>query len=267
MIRQMHLTFQGSFQCRLATDGASKNASPKLPASDPTTDNGWTFAYNEPPFDRVIRLGNPISLRKELALDPWKDTQVTMVAVDRANGRGLEVVRTDPLLGQVVSLGKAKFDADVGDGATREALVDFFFSIGKKLVAGEARPMPKSPGVTETSTWETEYMIQKRKLLTSASAALTTSQPLRYKVLTDQPFGASTFVPGFWISNYADKFKFEGPYPSISLKDVTFAAVNGVIKEMGSPRQYNWALDLTFYRFDGDTLTGLVNGTLGVQRP
>ncbi len=83
MITRLLISFQGSFQCRLATDNDQ-------PADSPTDREGlygkrsfgWTFAYRERPFDRVIRLSNPVDLRSAL-VDEWIDTTVNGVWVER----------------------------------------------------------------------------------------------------------------------------------------------------------------------------------------
>src|SRR5262245_7295592 len=98
----------------------------------PKSGVGWTFAYNEKPFDRIIRLSNPVDLRQGL-MDGWSDAKVAGIAVDE--GKGLRIGFTDPVIGEIVSLGKAKFQAaSPGRGDKKEALVDFHFSIGGTLL-------------------------------------------------------------------------------------------------------------------------------------
>src|SRR5262249_34220409 len=87
---------------------------------------GWTFAYDEQPFDRVIRLCDPVQFRSAL-VDPWEDTTVTRVEASRSLAlRGVPLVDqpfsvepllpvfTDQFVGQPVSLGNAKFNARGG---------------------------------------------------------------------------------------------------------------------------------------------------------
>jgi hypothetical protein len=93
MVDKLKFEFNGSFQCRLSTDPAPATASPKNPATDP----GWTFAYGETKFDRIIRLSSPVSLRSAL-VDPWQDTKVSKVWID--TGSGLRVNTSTGLDGQ-----------------------------------------------------------------------------------------------------------------------------------------------------------------------
>src|SRR5262245_16885721 len=155
---KIKISFAGSFQCRLATDGDKTDASPDVPAAEgtgfDTPGKGWTFAWYEPSpddpnlithppsLDRVIRLSNPFKLRNALVDDPWEDTKVTLVEVSRSLVPGLfplpgvladnllVPLKADPLMGQVVSLGAAKFaSATPGGGAGdgHEVLDDFAF--------------------------------------------------------------------------------------------------------------------------------------------
>ena len=161
MIKELRITFGGSFQCRLATDGAAPDASPRTPFDShgnlrgfPFT--GWTYSFQENSFDRVIRLGSPVHLRNAL-LYKWSDTIVNRVEVDR--GRGF-LLTSDALVNTVLSLGNAKFDAAAGRGATFEKLIDFKFSLGNVLTA-DANPAPQLNSVDSDPEWQLEYLMRK----------------------------------------------------------------------------------------------------------
>src|SRR5262249_57443063 len=113
----------------------------------------WTFAWYEPPavqgkpsLDRIIRLSNPYLLRSAM-VDPWEDTRVINVEASRSLGLYMTPMvdapladdfmlvpfRADPLMGQVVSLGEAKFAGltpGTGSGDGHQVLEAFPFSIG-----------------------------------------------------------------------------------------------------------------------------------------
>ena len=128
---RIKINFAGSFQCRLATDPDDTGSSPTVPRDGGVgvLGRGWTFAYNEFSFDRVIRLSNPVQLRSAL-VDHWEDTRVTKIEAASNEQSPLTQVDGDHLLGMTVSLGSAKFDAKKGGGMGYEVLIDFDFSIG-----------------------------------------------------------------------------------------------------------------------------------------
>jgi hypothetical protein len=85
----MNLHFEGWFQCRMATDPD--------PTDDPHGVSGPTFTVpGEPPFDRVIRLQDPVSPRYPHTDDIG--VQVVRVTIDD------EPVAAHPLLGAAVTL-------------------------------------------------------------------------------------------------------------------------------------------------------------------
>jgi hypothetical protein len=85
---------------------------------------GWTFASREKPFDRVIRLSNPIQLRNAL-MDPWDDSLVT-VDLSFSIGGGLFAADPDE---RAMRLAAAK----VAVQAPREGAVGIFFGPGSHL--------------------------------------------------------------------------------------------------------------------------------------
>jgi len=106
LITLLNISFAGSFQARLAVGFDPGNSSP----TDPygiygKKSEGGTSAYQEKPFDRIIRLSQPVDLRNA-RMDPWEDTTVKSVQID--SGMGVKPAPPgNPLLGQVVSLGTA----------------------------------------------------------------------------------------------------------------------------------------------------------------
>ena len=251
MIKTLSVSFQGSFQCRLATDNDATSASPTDPYGDyGPASSGWTFAYREAKFDRIIRLSRPVQLRSGL-VDPWEDAIVREIRVDR--GAGPQLVVADPLLRAAVSLGASKFDTSAGGGGvTREALIDFSFRIGGVgfLLKAQATKDPVLDGAQGSDTsWSAEYKANK-----SSRIAGTRMDPTRTKVLNDH-----------YRQSYESFFAVRCPSKPITLKGVLFgSSVSGVLAEMDSPASltYDWVLRIAFYRFDGDTLTGKTNGTL-----
>jgi hypothetical protein len=89
----MDLRFEGWFQCRFATDPD--------PSDDPRGVSGPTFTVpGEPPFDRVIRLQDPVAPRYPYTVG----VNVRAVAIDGA------AVADHPLVGAAVSLlGRPQF--------------------------------------------------------------------------------------------------------------------------------------------------------------
>ena len=114
LITQLYISFARSFQARLAVGLDPGKSSPTDPyGTYGKKAEGGTYAYQEKPFDRIIRLSQPVNLRNA-RMDPWEDTTVKSVEID--SGRGVKPVPPGvPLLGQVVSLGTtAKFIEGLG---------------------------------------------------------------------------------------------------------------------------------------------------------
>ena len=172
MILKLWLTFAGSFQCQLATDGDGTNDSPTDPeGSYGKKSKGWTYAYKEKPFDRLIRLSKPVDLRTAL-VDPWMDTKVYSVLVTRdppPKGFPMPVPVSEPadIIGLVVSLGSAKFDTDAGGGAvTKDAIIDFTFNLGGTDFTAVPNDLPQLMGMSamggkEMVDWQSEYRTKK----------------------------------------------------------------------------------------------------------
>jgi hypothetical protein len=258
-IREINFGFFGSFQCRLATNPDDTNASPNGPSQtrDPSfpaftrPGQGWTFDFDEALFDRVIRLSGPVSLRDGLVA-PWKDAVVQGVKVDR--GGGLLDAPGDPLVGQVVSLGQAvKFDSAAGGGPGLEALPGFELRAGTLLRSSPGTPpqIATSFSRPEASAWRQEYQTVKNQLAGSIA------NPARRQVLRFFFVGYSTF---FMAMGTIERFVLPAP---------VLSATGGVLKEVADqtlPRPGRradpgrWEIHIDFYRFDGDTLVGTVNG-------
>jgi hypothetical protein len=181
---------------------------------------------------------------------PWKDTKVTDVKVDR--GKGLSSAAGDPLIGQVVSFGAAKFDSAKGSGAGKEALIDFEFSAGAEIKAsGVADPrITTSWGHPDQGNWKKEYITKKP----SAASGISPGRRRDHVMLAS-------------VQNmYAHFYSAMGTVADDPLKPPVIAAKSGVLAEiknqMTPKAPGNWKIHIDFYQFDGDTLTGTVNGWL-----
>src|SRR5262249_39256979 len=147
--------------------------------------------YNEKRFDRVIRLSNPDQLRTAL-VDPWEDTKVTKVEVTASAlgmvggywGPMVEIMG-DPALGQVVSLGEAKFNSNReagGGGMGYEVLDDFTFSIGSVLFMAQQARKTRLDGVHDLpKECAGQY---RRSKMAAIKGALAAMPPARQKLLT-----------------------------------------------------------------------------------
>jgi hypothetical protein len=288
---KVKISFAGSFQCRLATDTDDSDASPNEPAPEgspqKTLGKGWTFAWYEPPavagkpsLDRIIRLSNPYLLRNAM-VDPWEDTKVTMVEASRSLVPGLfplpgiladnlyVPVKADPLVGQVVSLGEAKFATrhpnSPSDG--HEHLEDFAFSIGGMLFTASQVGKTEGAGVTEVGARDdvqTKYMQKKRNLVEALSIrGGPQMHPDRLKHLTFYSKGDDKAKGDFpmKIWTYASFYNAQVTTPNIPLTQVQILATTGLLARVQA-ENLTWKLTLHWSRFDGDTLTGQVDGFL-----
>lgn len=261
MIKRLLISFQGSFQARMATDPDPTNASPTDP--DGTYGRkgaGWTLAYKEKPFDRVIRLSKPVDLRSAL-MDEWIDTSVRGVWVERdppPKGYPSPMLLMEPtnLESKVISLGVAKFDTAAGGGVvSKEALIDFSFNIDGKDLTAEAASPPLMDGLDDPAhvipSFMTEYTNTKPKRIAAAQL-----DPLRKKVL-EKPYALEILGRFFMLSIPARTF---------ALKNVAIGIKSGVLSEMSKTTDYAWRVEnLFFHRFDGDTLTGRCGGALWAE--
>jgi hypothetical protein len=282
--RWVRITFAGSFQCRLATDYSPQDASP-TEWKDVFPDIGWTFSYDEVPFDRVIRLSRPVALRTGL-MDEWVATKVTKVEVSASAlgmvggywGPMMEIMG-DPLLGQVVALGDepegrggvekgrgAKFNsshAAGGGGTGFEVLDDFAFSIGGMLFMAKQARKTKMTGIADLPDGtELEAKYRETKLDKVLGAAMPAARKKHLTTFASGEFGKRGAVPRA-IGTYASFYKGSGEFPEIPLNQVQINSPLGVLaaaKKVAD--QLTWTLRLTFSRFDGDTLTGKINGAL-----
>jgi hypothetical protein len=290
---RIKITFAGSFQCRLATDPDDTWSSPNEPAPDGsphgTPGKGWTFAYYEPkPFDRVIRLSDPKSLRSAM-VDPWEDTRVTLVEASRSlalhlwpitaepySDDPLVPVVTDYLMGKVVSFGQspkegeervgAKFASATPGGGTgdgHEVLDDFAFSLGGMLFIARQAVKTKMTGINYLGDETKAFYKQEKTAL--VKKALGTMHPARAKLLSEYytSKGERKEEGGIprHIQNYASFFAMAADLPNMPLYNVQVRGGGGVVS-LTQKAGLVWKLSLNFSRFDGDTLTGKVKGVL-----
>ena len=263
MIKKLRILFKGSFQARLSTESAPTDASPTDPSGairpHPYPYPGWTFSYRESKFDRIIRTHSPVELRSAL-MDPW--TAVTVKTVESDDGSGYKTVpSSDQLFGKIVSFGsKVVFDTKSGPGGiTHEGLKHFSFTIDD-LSSTPAVFRNLDPALLPLldgdrggdASWESDYKARKPSLIASAG----TMDPERKKVL-----GPSHS----YFETYASYFKARCPTKPFKLKGVLFGKnVSGVLTKLDPPAstKYVWTVQLAFYKFDGDTLTGICDGSV-----
>lgn len=269
-IDKLKIEFGGSFQCRLATNpahGTFGGAKPSFTGTAPNESlnmsNGWTYLYGaEVPFDRIIRLHNPISLRNAL-MEPWKDTAVTSVMVNNSTG-GWKTAPTNVLMNEVVSLGtNTIFDARApGAYESKEKLVNFKISIGssafKAVPKSDPPQLPGAGSMPRNGGWENDYKTNKPSIAAGASL-----DPLRKKLLNhSQPMSGGVYKP---INGYAQFYAYTGSTNNCELKNVTMAA-SPLTTAIGSTNNFKWEVKLDFYKFDGDTLVGKVKGEVLATR-
>lgn len=254
-IRTFKCFFSGSFQCRLATDPAPPAGTVAAPPSPADFSLGWTFDFGEPPLDRIIRLSRPLSLRQASIL-PWRDTVVMDGETDRPGFGILPVAASDPLLQSAVSLGTAaKFDAAAGGGAGKERILGFELGFGNLFKSkGNPDPICKSTFTHPfQSAWMGVYRTLKPQRITSLSASVRQAHISH----PDTQFQYAHFYSAMGI---VDGWRLQTP---------SISATQGVLAELKNqitPRNSGvWKVDITFFQFDGDTLTGEIFGTLSAS--
>jgi hypothetical protein len=177
LITLLNISFDGSFQARLAVGLDPGDSSPTDPyGTYGKKAEGGTYAYKEKPFDRIIRLSQPVDLRNA-RMDPWQDTTVKSVQID--SGSGLKPAPPgNPLLGQLVSLGTAaKFIES--EGYEVDSMV---LSVGSFFTA---RPMG-TVGIWEykiDTKAKDEYKTKKPALIKASQSQM---DPVRVRVLAEK---------------------------------------------------------------------------------
>lgn len=256
-LKQIKITFGGSFQCRLATDPAPTSSSPTSPTSIPpgAIGSGWTYSYHEPPLDRVIRLANPVSLRNAL-MEPFNPVKVTQIQFQPQAPFGSfelpwQTIPADPLIGTGVSLGpSAVFDTAAGGGTvTQEAILNLKFSIGTLFTADPMRKVVLDGAQGNNPAWSADYVARKPGLVLSAAPSMDSS---RFNVLTTNPAV---------VANYSVFYGFRCPSKQVPLTNVNYG-LGGTSVLAQLLLGWSFYLDLAFYRFDGDTLVGQMDGVL-----
>jgi hypothetical protein len=271
---RIKISFAGSFQCRLATDPDDTATSPTVPCTNCKLGDlgrGWTFAWDEFPLDRKIRLSYPMQLRNAL-VDPWEDTRVAKVETASYEQSPWTEVVGDHLLGMTVSFGDAKFDAKKGGGTGYEVLIDFGFSIGGTKFTAQQAKLTRMTGIYGRPDWRNEYLAIKPMRLglnlkdpgtALPGTALATMNPDRRKYLTQNPDTDPPYLPIKIGVDYSSYFGMESNMPKIPLTNVAITGITGGILAVArQPAMFDWTLSLKFGRFDGDTLTGRIWGEL-----
>jgi hypothetical protein len=147
-------------------------------------------------------------------------------------------------------------------GTGFEVLDDFAFSIGGMLFMAKQARKTKLTGIQELP--DRENLVAKYRQ-TKMSKLAEPMPPARNKLLTTYASGEAGkpgAVPRF-IGTYSSFYAGYGEFPEIPLNQVQINSPLGVLgaaKQVAD--QLTWKLRLTFSRFDGDTLTGQINGVL-----
>jgi hypothetical protein len=263
VFKEIKISFGGSFQCRLATESDPTDASLKDPFGDlgAPASKGWTFAYDEPRFDRIIRCQTPVALRNAL-VNPWEPVKVNKIEVKPEplfpfpGTTPWQTIPADPLLNLPVSLGdQAKFDTSAGEGMSHEAILPCRVTFGDVLTATPVgKPVLKGfEPEGEVEAWRTEYATKKPAAIL---AAVPSMHPTRLKVLTPSPT-----APRIYFDTYKHYFSLAEVLKPINANvDFIPAGATGILAMILTG--WTWTLHLTFSRFDGDTLVGRVEGDL-----
>ena len=260
VFKQVRISFSGSFQCRLATDPDPSNA-PRSDPNNPQRSPGWTYDYGEAPFDRVIRLQSPVELRSAL-IDAFTPVRVTSIEVQPESIGPIELpfqtVPTDPLLGVPVSLGDtALFDSAAGGGPSREAIVNCKLSFGTELTATPTSK-PLLGGIVRDAATTADYFLRK-PIAIAAALATNSIVPPRRDVLAKP--GLTPLDPPRNIETYANFYGVtESTIPVAATIDFVPANATGILASL--LLGWSFVVNLKFSRFDGDTLTGRVVGSL-----
>jgi hypothetical protein len=261
---KVRLAFSGSFQCRLATDNDGTDWKPTDRRGEyGTLSVGQTYAFHEHPFDRKIRFSKPDQLREAL-MDPWQDVTVEWLEVNTTRakvpvgGGGLTRV-TDPIVGQVVSLGEfAMFDTHTGGTYNcHEAIINLSLSIGGKMFTADADfppPLCKAFGPF-VRDWAEEYQQRKPKLVQQFGSKMDRLRKACLEVIRES---SGEFD---YINTISYLFYIMGAYPG-KLRNVRSMGSSKLDQRKWQDVPVEWWISLTFFRYDCDTLTGRVEGQI-----
>jgi hypothetical protein len=247
------IKFQGTFQCRLATDpDASTAADGRF---------GWTFAYGEAAFDRIIRFSNPVALRNALYL-PWQNAVVTSV-----NAPGIPNSGSDSVIGQAVNLGpNTFFNGNNTTGGSpqyppgQEPLVNFKFIVGSNSLYGEAtNPVQGGGAALMTAQQLSSFGINPPAIYNNKLTQVT-APPLRVtnvQVYSYNNWGVTSstgvYTPGIGKIEYVAICRGQLD-KNIAINAGSSAVLNALV---GQTPLY---LKISFFGFDPDTLVGQVIG-------
>ncbi|MDG3005649.1 hypothetical protein [Paludisphaera mucosa] len=248
-ISQLDIAFAGSFQARLAVGMDSSAASPTDPYGVYGQKSGGlpaTHAFRERPFDRIIRLSNPVDLRN-LQVNPWSDTVVRSVNL-LVDGKYQSAAPGSTLVGQTVSLGdRARWIED--EGWELEGMI---LSMGPFLIGRSTANMPGT-NVNTIPARQAEYQKQKAARISAPDGAI---DPIRLRVLTEM---LMTNLKS-WSENYTNIGSYDCRLDPGSL---VFTAKFGGGATMDTPKNYLWGASLAFSHWDVDALCGRLNGAVG----
>jgi hypothetical protein len=133
-------------------------------------------------------------------------------------------------------------------------LIDFRLTVGGNLFSANAVSPPRLDGLDglNHSAWQADYTARKRTLIRGAGL-----DAVRTRVLGD-----------YFYDTYASFFACRCPSVPETLQGVRFgktpAGTSNILYRLDSPAstKYTWTFQAAFYRFDGDTLCGQVDGTI-----
>jgi len=270
VIDEIDLHFEGSFQCRLATDKDASN--------DPTGHVGWTYKLPlEPNLDRIIRFSSPVALRKYVVFTPVKITKLI------SQQPLVEFTQGDSVIGEAINLGpQTLFNGNNTQGNPpvnppgREPLQDFQVKIGSGLFSGQSTTAPKGQGAVpdpeieaelkkgELGTVDKYFRERYDKLkndwdqMTPAQQASPAGQDLKFRLTK---FKGNYLQPNAgWQAFYA----LVGSYPGDIDKTITInAGSSKALKRFAMATKFRVSFD--FSKFDGEALVGSVEGFLRIK--
>src|SRR5262249_12331190 len=205
----------------------------------------------------------PRQLREAL-MDSWQDVKVDSLEVNTTRakatfgGGGLTRV-TDPIIGQVVSLGElAMFDTHTGSiYSCKEGIINLSLSIGGGMFKADPDippPLCKAFG-PQVKDWAEEYQQRKPKLVQQFGRKMDLLRKAYLEEIreSDGEFG--------YIREISYLFYQLGTY-SGKLRNCRSMGPPNPDQQERLDVPFEWSISLTFFRYDCDTLTGRVEGEI-----
>jgi hypothetical protein len=219
---------------------------------------GGTFAYDERAFDRVIRLSNPVDLRNCL-VDPWRNTSVTQVLFGTGQ-RPAGTPEVTPLNGGLVTVGNQNptpdkpgpmFSASHNDHARPgyEVILNFHLNIGG-IIDADTSTSPRVGIFATYPLWGVEFTMRKTTKFQADKVGMHLQRAL--------------FVQEHGLNGNSSHFVYYEIFNKlfIAQNSITFNMDAGIVSQLNQIPNAQWRLAMAFYRYDDDTLTGQVDGSL-----